>query len=160
MSTSSLIFRMPGSLGVIEFAPQVLDHFEKHKQLKLFSCEAGGQLFANQDEEGLIKVVEATGPRSSDKRSVFRYEPNRFVEQMEIKEAFSRGLDFIGDWHTHRQKIPVPSATDNASMRDMVRESKHTQPGFVMVIIGQAKFPDGLHVSFHTPWVAEKLRPI
>ncbi|WP_340676199.1 Mov34/MPN/PAD-1 family protein [Paraperlucidibaca sp.] len=155
---TSLIYQLPDSLGLLELSESVLAHFEANKQRNRMSCEAGGQLFAQIDNPGKrIKVVDATGPRSTDRRSIFGYVPDRVAEREEIFDSYSRGLHFVGDWHTHRQLQPLPSATDNASMREMVMQSAHDLSGFIMVIVGQACFPGGLCVSFHSKAMSHQL---
>jgi integrative and conjugative element protein (TIGR02256 family) len=142
-------FRLPKKWGLLEIAPHVLAHFEVHKQRKMFAREAGGQLFASFEHPSVMKIVDVTGPRQTDKRSMYNYQPDRNAERAEIKERFARGLHFVGDWHTHRQRIPHPSSTDEDSIGELVRFSAHDLPGFVMIIVGQGPFPEGLHVSFH-----------
>jgi integrative and conjugative element protein (TIGR02256 family) len=75
--------------------------------------------------------------------------PDRWAEQREIDERFSKGLHFIGDWHTHPEDRPQPSPIDINSTGDGVRRSRHSLRGFVMVIVGRIDFPDGLHVAIH-----------
>jgi integrative and conjugative element protein (TIGR02256 family) len=153
-------FEMPGDLGSLELAPAVRAHLESHKQHRFFSREAGGQLFASFGDPAVMDVVDVTGPRKTDKRSVFNYEPDRNAERAEILDRFDRGLHFVGDWHTHRQRIPEPSGTDHSSIGDMVRSSSHDLAGFILIIVGQAPFPEGLHVSFHTKSGSTTLRPV
>lgn len=160
MINSSLFFRLPSSFGVLELAPEVLAHFEANKQRRCFSREAGGQLFATFNKPSAIKIVKATGPRLTDQRSVFGYEPDRAAEKIEIWENYAQGFHFVGDWHTHRQKVPMPSSTDNSSMSDMVQQSSHDLPGFIMVIVGQARFPEGLYISFHSRVRSVQLKPL
>lgn len=148
--TSSLCFQLPGDLGTLEFSEEVLAHFDTNKQRKYLSREAGGQLFAVIDKTLTIRVIKATGPRKSDKRTLFGYEPDRNAERAEILSFYGMGLHFIGDWHTHRQSHPKPSPTDEKSIRDVVRSSSHEMPGFILVIVGLENFPEGLYVSFHT----------
>lgn len=107
-------------------------------------------MFASFDDPSVTMVSEITGPRDTDKRSMYNYEPDRIAEKAEIRDRFARGLHFVGDWHTHRQRIPKPSGTDEHSIRELVRFSSHDLAGFVLVVVGQAPFPDGLHVSFHS----------
>lgn len=153
-----LVYQLPGSLGILELSEDVLAHFEANKQRGWLSCEAGGQLFAKIDDSGGgIRVLGVTGPRPTDRRSVFGYVPDRAAERAEIFEYYSRGLHFVGDWHTHRQPKPLPSSTDQASMRDMVRQSAHDLAGFIMIIVGQGNFPDGLYVSFHSETTSHQL---
>ncbi len=146
----SLTFCLPNRWGTLEISSQVLAHFERHKQRKIVAPEAGGQLFATFDDPAVMKVVDVTGPRPTDKRSMFNYQPDRIAERAEIKERYLRNLHFVGDWHTHRQLMPSPSRTDEQSIRELVRFSTHDLAGFVLVVVGQATFPQGLHVSFHS----------
>lgn len=119
-----------------------------HQQIESSLAEAGGQLFARfSDAE--IRVERATGPRISDRRSRFGYVPDRKREQEEIDALHERGLQFIGDWHTHPEPNPLPSTSDIRSIREAVRDSKHHLNGFVLLIAGTERFPVGLFVSLY-----------
>jgi len=158
MTDKPLRYLLPDDIGTLELLPAVLAHFETHKQLKWSAKEAGGQLFACLEDPFCIRIVEGTGPRSTDKRSTYNYLPDRAAEKVEIKERFDRGLHFVGDWHTHKQKLPQPSDTDTRSIRELVRHSNHDLAGFVLIVVGQAPFPNGLTVSFHTKSGSTTLR--
>lgn len=134
----------------LELTAPVLGQLARHKQSDSDAPEAGGQLFATINAEANTwRVIRATGPRKEDVRSRFAFRPCRRREQLEIFQAFSEGLHYIGDWHTHPEASPRPSAFDLHSMSELVCESEHELPGFVMVIVGQADFPEGLWASFH-----------
>ena len=94
-----------------------------------------------------ILVEEATGPRQTDIRSRCSYSPDTEAEQLEIEERFSRGLYFIGCWHTHPEPVPTPSDFDVRNTSECVRLSRHALNGFVMAIVGQAEIPRSLYVS-------------
>jgi integrative and conjugative element protein (TIGR02256 family) len=138
-----------GSSGqVLVLTDSVLAHFHAHRQVRWYSREAGGQLFARIDGSRIV-VVEATGPRSSDRRGLYRYVPSRRAEQMEIVSRYECGLDFVGDWHTHRERRPRPSRTDMQNINECVRRSRHDLGGFLLVVVGQDDPPSGLHVSLN-----------
>jgi hypothetical protein len=59
----------------------------------------------------------------------------------------AEGLHFIGDWHTHPERIPAPSKQDELSVQEMFGRSFHALNGFVLVIVGEEEFPAGLFVS-------------
>ena len=59
----------------------------------------------------------------------------------------AEGLQFIGDWHTHPERLPAPSTQDELSVQEMFSRSSHALNGFVLVIVGQDAFPAGLFVS-------------
>lgn len=130
----------------VTLSDDVLEHFAKNRQQKLTAPEAGGQLFATV-QGGIINVVKATGPRRTDKRSRFSFIADGWAHQREIKALHKQGLHFVGDWHTHPEMHPSPSPLDHDSMLEMFRESKHDLASFLMVIVGQAQFPDALFVA-------------
>jgi integrative and conjugative element protein (TIGR02256 family) len=154
-----IAYAIPQGFGRLILAPAVVEHILAHRQLRWWSREAGGQLFADLSTPSEVRVVEATGPRRSDQRSVYGYKPNRRAETREIEERYRAGLHFVGDWHTHRQREPEPSPPDLESIRKVVAQSKHSFPGFFLIIAGQHSDPKTFHVSFHTPSTDYLLTP-
>lgn len=97
-----------------------------------------------------ITIELATGPRQSDRRTRYGYVPDRKAEQEEINRMFAKGLLFIGDWHTHPERLPQPSHSDLRSIRNVFRASKHHLPAFLLLIAGTDPFPDGLCLSLYS----------
>lgn len=141
-----IVFPIGDSGQRLIFSPTVLAHFNKHRQTRWWQKEAGGQLFARFVLPE-IRIEEATGPRISDWRTRNSYRPDMRAEQQEIAVRHSRGLHFIGDWHTHPEQVPAPSLRDVESMRELVTKSKHSLNAFVLVIVGRERVPAGLSVS-------------
>lgn len=141
-------YRIADSGQVLTFTDEVLAHFWRHRQIGSQRRESGGQLFARFDHLHVI-VLKATGPRRQDQRGRFFFHPNRGLEQLEIRCMYKKGLHFIGDWHTHEERIPHPSSLDLHSIDECFRKSLHDLAGFVLVIVGTEPFPAGLHVSLH-----------
>lgn len=138
-------FEIGSSGQSLAFRADVLRHFEKHRQVRWYHREAGGQLFARIGTD-VIEVSEATGPRLSDLRGRTRYVPDRNAEQSEIEARFQLGLHYVGDWHTHPTRHPVPSHVDLTSIQECVVRSTHDLNGFIHVIVGTAAVPDGICV--------------
>lgn len=130
----------------LRFAATVLQRFDRHRQTRFWHREAGGLLFARFDLP-TIDICEATGPRPTDRRSRYSYRPDEQAEKTEIDAGFSRGLHFVGCWHTHPEDIASPSTVDTRNISDCVRRSQHALNGFVMVIVGRAALPDSMFVS-------------
>lgn len=144
-----LNFRLGDSGQSLIISDLALQHFSKRRQRKIWSREAGGQLFA--EITGLdIVITTVTGPRKRDRRSRFSYHPDRRLEQAEIDRHFACGLHYVGDWHTHPEPYATPSCEDLRSMRECVRKSRHRLNSFVLIIVGTVDIPDCLHVSLHT----------
>lgn len=144
----SITFRIGDSEQRLVLTPAVLNHLAKHQQSDRNSSEAGGQLFARFKGEQ-IRVERATGPRVTDRRTRYGYIPDRRMEQEEINAMHSKGLHFIGDWHTHPEGIPRVSPSDLHSIRRAFEQSKHHLNGFVLLIAGTAAFPLGLFLSLY-----------
>ncbi len=142
----------------LHFSDEVLRRFAAYRQTRLWNREAGGLLFARIVGSD-IQIEEATGPRRTDRRSRYSYQGDRRAEQREINERHTRGLDYIGDWHTHPERRPSPSRDDDRAMTTRVRESQHQLRGFVFAIVGTAPFPDGLKVAIHDGYNRIALQP-
>lgn len=149
MNDEGLEYELPNALGILRLERPVVEHLYKHRQNRPWRREAGGQLFATL-QDGVVRIVEATGPRTTDKRTCWSYVPDRAAEQTEIRVRYLEGLHFVGDWHTHRQRLPQPSGTDRDSVADMVRKSAHDLSGFFLIIVGTEPPPDGLYVELFT----------
>jgi len=126
----------------------VLAHFRKHRQVRRWNREAGGQLFARFDTPQ-IRIEVATGPRPTDKRGRTYYHPDRRAERKEIMSQHKRGFHYVGDWHTHPARHPNPSGIDVRNISDCFRLSRHRLAAFVMIIVGTGAPPEGLRVSLH-----------
>jgi integrative and conjugative element protein (TIGR02256 family) len=125
----------------VRVGAQVLATFDAHRQRRFYQREAGGQLFA-QIREHDWEIVAATGPRTRDRRSRFSFWPHRASEQEEIFAQHARGLDYVGDWHTHPEETPTPSPDDLTSITEIVRRSTHHLPGFLLLIVlAEGPFP-------------------
>lgn len=137
-----------GSGQSLVFSNGVIQHLCRFRQRWWWHREAGGQLFA-RFIEGNVVVNTATGPRDTDRRTRTSYVPDRDAEREEIAKFFEQGLHFVGDWHSHAETYPAPSALDDRSMAECVRKSDHSLNGFLLVIVGTALPPDGWHISVH-----------
>lgn len=152
-----LKYSVPNSEQIVVITQRVCDHFVKYSQKNSKDLEAGGQLFAKiTKKQILIKV--ATGPRKTDHRTRFSFIPNRIQEILEIKCNFRQGLHYVGEWHTHPEKIPEPSSADITSLKNCFRESKHELQWFLMIIVGIKS--DSLYVGKVNSISTEQLKLI
>lgn len=141
-----IVFELGASGEHLVLETSVVAHLEAHRQVTAEHREAGGQLFA-VFSDGSVIVKEAAGPRRTDRRTRMSYRPDRKAEQQEILGRYSRGLHYVGDWHTHPSSQPSPSDIDYRSIQDSFRRSTHALYGFVLIVVGTFCAPQGLHVS-------------
>lgn len=141
-------YSIAASGQTLVFSDTVIEHLLSNRQTKAGDREAGGQLFARVFRYE-IYIAEATGPRTSDRRTRLSYRPDRKLEQAEIDESQRRGLVFVGDWHTHPELMPEPSTQDLVSISECFRKSFHYLNAFLLVVVGASAAPKDLHVSLH-----------
>ena len=144
----SICYPIGESGEVIHFSGLVLAHFARHRQSRIWHKEAGGQLFASINGAKIV-ICQATGPKSTDRRGRVFFEPDRASDQSEIEDMFSRGLHYVGDWHTHPERFPKPSWQDLTTMESRVKLSRHYFAAFIFVIVGNHPPPEGLAVIIH-----------
>lgn len=142
----------------ITFSDLALTHMMLYRQTRFWQREAGGLLFARIEGRSII-IEEATGPRRSDHRTRTSFRGSRWAEQQEIDARHKLGLHYVGDWHTHPEARPSPSAQDHVTMTSRVRESRHSLNGFLFAIVGLAYMPEGLTLLVHDGTDAHQLEP-
>jgi len=124
---------------------EAVEYFSQRKQRK-FQFERGGILFAEFDE-GRTMISLAAGPYKNDVKLPFQYRANKENAQKDIERKFEEGLHYAGEWHTHPQKIPIPSSQDIDAIKCCYNKSEHKLDYFVLIIVGQSSFPKGLWVG-------------
>ena len=142
----------------LTFSDSVISHLERCRQLRFWQREAGGLLFARLSTAEIF-VEFATGPRKTDRRTRWSYNPDRVAEQREIDDFHLRGLCFVGTWHSHPEPIPTPSRVDLHSLDKSFRLSTHHLNAFVLAIIGQTPAPTGLTVVLGDGATVVRLQP-
>jgi proteasome lid subunit RPN8/RPN11 len=70
------------------------------------------------------------------------------------------GFHFVGDWHSHPEAVPTPSSSDTRTIMEAVAKSQHHLFGFVMIVVGNSRFPEALHVSLNTGTSQLRLQPL
>lgn len=116
---------------------EVVKYISQYLQNSAWKKEAGGQLFGDfKDHQFIVSI--ATGPRKTDLRSRFGYKPDTKKELLEIEYYQKIGKWFLGDWHTHPQKIPSPSPLDIHTIQKSYSKSHTALPGFLLLIGGKS----------------------
>lgn len=94
----------------------VLKKFNAFKQLKKKDKEAGGILVGQiLIETGNYVIDNVTTPMAQDKRTRHRFSRKSQGHQEYYNYLFhknDRRYFYLGEWHTHPERIPSPSFTD------------------------------------------------
>jgi integrative and conjugative element protein (TIGR02256 family) len=125
---------------VLEIPKEVLEPIETYLSQTGFGFESGGILLGSkvEHEERLI-VTEMTLPSPKDESGPFTFVRNAEPANKLISQAWeaSDGItNYLGEWHTHNEKIPHPSFVDENLMRQVVEEKSCLFNHAFMIIIG------------------------
>lgn len=99
----------------LEVSHAAVEAMKSHRQMDPHAPEAGGILLGRELLDGNAVVDLALGPNPSDKRSRFRFHRNRKDAQTQIDAHWTSSggvADYLGEWHTHPEDMPTPSAVD------------------------------------------------
>ena len=122
-----------GDLLVI--MPSVVSKLLDYRQMDSLSNEAAGVLIGERRESHIV-VHEISEPGEGDIRRRCFVDRRGLHHQAAVDEAFARSsgrLQYLGEWHTHPEDQPSPSAMDLGTWR------RHlvAQDQMVLLIIGR-----------------------
>ena len=116
------------------------EKFASFRQTGSRSTEAGGVLIGRWIVgQGDVVVDEATGPMTGDKRSRFGFFRSHREHQKAIDHAYegSRGtVGYLGEWHTHPERSPLPSSVDTDDWLRRLRQDVVDIKFVYFVIVG------------------------
>ena len=122
----------------------------ENRQVSAEEYEAGGILLGSIYDD-FIQIEAISIPGGSDIRKPFFFQRDRDRAQRLINQAheYSQGLtNYLGEWHTHYQKIPQPSSLDISEMQKTFEKSKIPLQFIVAIIVGNSDFIGNLWVGF------------
>lgn len=96
--------------------------------------EAGGMLFGSFDSSNVI-VRCASIPSPKDFRTRTRFKPNLKEANKTILKMHDLNLHYLGDWHTHSERKPVPSIDDSQSIQRAFNQDVHNLRFIVLFIL-------------------------
>lgn len=122
---------------ILEFDRRVIETFEKYRQMP-GQQESGGILLGRIFENKVV-IEAVTTPDRRDKAGLTFFNRNRRKAQDIVNKTWkdSEGaLIYLGEWHTHAEPCPKPSATDKTMIQHMLRESIMEIDFLLTVIVG------------------------
>ena len=131
---------------ILRIDQKVIDIFNSFIQDDRNKPEAGGILMGYYIDDYSFYVSDLSTPSENDKRSRFNF-IRSFINAQKFIERFfksSKGKKiYLGEWHTHPEKLPTPSSTDLKSFEVQLKNNKLNSKFIFMIIIGTA----GIYVA-------------
>ena len=128
---------LPDGSVLLNFSDDVRGVFERNVQVGDLP-ESGGVLLGTIHERGLLVTV-ATTPTRLDRQFRYLFERLPFGHRAVAKRLWrSTGgtTRYIGEWHTHPQNTPTPSAIDLEEWRKLAKVRADKRP-LLAVIVGR-----------------------
>jgi integrative and conjugative element protein (TIGR02256 family) len=133
---SEVIFQVTSPFSLIELSRAASDKLWKYRQAGDLDEEAGGVLLGTRRGPHLA-IMDVTEPQPSDCRTRFGY-IRRAAAHRQLARRYwlktGRVAVYLGEWHTHPQSIPVPSAIDKSGWLAL---SKQIHLPLVHLILGK-----------------------
>lgn len=115
MPLAHLVFRRANG-GMVCLAAGTVATILRHRQHRARDAEAGGILLGRRILETDDVVIDlASEPHVADSRSRFRFFRKKEPAQRLVDTSWERSKgtqNYLGEWHTHPEDDPAPSALD------------------------------------------------
>lgn len=136
----TLSFRRPNGGALVLDAP-AFALMDEHRQRVDNLPESGGILLGRWivDSDDVL-VDSATQPTREDRRGRFFFWRARQPAQRLVDAAWNqsdRTRWYLGEWHSHPEDHPTPSAKDRADWLRILRKARYEQPALFFVIVGR-----------------------
>jgi integrative and conjugative element protein (TIGR02256 family) len=132
---SPLIWTTPSnSTGSILIEPEALCVIDRYWQDDGSKPESGGVLLGCRRGTHL-QVVVATAPQASDRRKRFWFNrSSRSHQEIALQKWAASGetIDYLGEWHTHPEPNPSPSALDLCEWQKICRQKSYSMVFLIM----------------------------
>jgi integrative and conjugative element protein (TIGR02256 family) len=153
--------QFPASSQRVVIDPIVQRHTGRYRQTKPWASEAGGQLFGTVNAD-VVHIRSANGPHNSDIRSRYSFRSDPHAAQRAINAHARHGMFYLGEWHTHAQDSPKPSASDFDAIRSIWCRSQLNATGILLMIVGRIPGPEGVALCCQLPtgWVELTWTPL
>jgi integrative and conjugative element protein (TIGR02256 family) len=126
--------------GKLEISLLAMSRMLKFRQDSCWKREAGGVLMGRYIRDCLDVVIDdITAPMHGDRRGRFNFFRDHARHQRAINQAWheSEGTThYLGEWHTHPEKIPTPSPTDQTNWNQHLKRDIFSSDTLFFIIVG------------------------
>ena len=124
---------------ILRIDQKVIDILTSYIQDDEDKPEAGGILMGYYIDDYSFYVSDSSTPSENDKSSRFNFFRS-FINAQKFIECYfksSKGKKiYLGEWHTHPEKLPTPSSTDLKSFKDQLKKNVLNSKFVFMIILG------------------------
>lgn len=130
----------------IFFTDDVISLLGNFIQIKQTQNEAGGILLGQVKEKD-IYITRISFPSTRDRSSRYTFDRSKKSAQAIIDYEFynsGKRTIYLGEWHTHPEKLPTPSNVDRKMIKDQFSKNLLNEPFLLQYILGTKGFYLGI----------------
>jgi len=116
--------------------------------------ETGGVLMGYWSDDSAV-ITTAIGPGPEAIGTMRRFRPNSEWQKLEIArvyQASGRTVTYLGDWHSHPRRLPLPSRLDVRTARRISTFDDAGAPNPLMLIVGEAPADGRILAVYRYHW--------
>ena len=126
---------------VVDVLNNVIDEIKKWIQDDLLKPESGGVIVGYQHKgTGNVSLEAVSPPYPYDVKNRIRFDIKDSNHMLFLKKARRNSSYYMGVWHTHPQKIPVPSQIDWFDWQETLKIDHSGCQYIFFVIAGTAEW--------------------
>lgn len=126
---------------VVDILTPVIDKISQYLQDSSNKPESGGYILGYQHEKtGNISLETVTSPYSLDRQTRISFKIRDPRHKIFIKRAARKKSYYMGVWHTHPQRIPIPSGIDLEDWQETMKTDKTGSRYVFFLIAGTQEF--------------------
>jgi integrative and conjugative element protein (TIGR02256 family) len=121
----------------IELSLEAIATLKRHSP-RNGNAESGGVILG-QVSGNSIFIKTLTTPADQDKRGAFHFIRSVIPHNKQVQKAFKESLQktiYLGEWHTHLESQPRPSAQDFRMIRKQFSKNSLNEPFILLMIAG------------------------
>lgn len=123
---------------VLSISREIYCKFIEYIEHYNFKIESGGIIAGTLlPAEKKILVTDITEPQQKDIRSIFAFKRSEFGHQEimdRLWEESQHKKTYLGEWHTHNQRIPQPSCIDRRNWTKISHRKQNSEWLFFIII--------------------------
>jgi integrative and conjugative element protein (TIGR02256 family) len=131
------VFLLPDN-KILCIRPQALEKMDQYRQIRWSDKEAGGILIGRiLVEDGNYIIDDVSEPMPTDRRSRTRFSRNPEGHQGYFNDVWDREdgrCFYLGEWHTHPQRVPIPSSVDRKDWNRLLTIGYETGCLFFIIV--------------------------
>ena len=138
------------------------EHWARFRQTRFWHVERGGLLFSPTvgSIDGHIDIVSTTGPTKGDRAGRTWLKFNHAQVRRDIDLKFEQGQHFVGYWHTHPERRPVPSSSDRYALTENLAAGGISLHRMIAVIVGNGTIEVSTRVFVVDGHTLQRLPPV